>query len=38
MAPGRLFFSSTWATILVVAMLHKGVEGAPFQIIVLPQI
>ena len=38
MAPGRLLSSKTLATILLVAMLQSGVDGAPFQIIVLPQI
>ena len=38
MAPGSWLRSSTWATIFDVAMLHRGVDGAPFHIIVLPQI
>jgi len=29
-SPGRPFFSKTPATILVVAIEHSGVEGAPF--------
>ncbi len=37
-AVGRLLFSSTFVTILVVAILHSGVDGAPFQTMVLPQI
>ena len=37
MAPGRLFLSSTSATTLVMATEVRGVVGAPFQIMVLPQ-
>merc|ERR1712071_329353 len=37
MAPGKLFCSRTSAIILVVATLHRGVEGAPFQIRVFPR-
>lgn len=28
--PGKLFFSNTLATILVIAMVTNGVVGAPF--------
>ena len=35
--PGKLFCSRTWAMILVVAILHRGVVGADFQIKVFPQ-
>ena len=37
MAPGRPFLSRTSATTLVMATEVRGVVGAPFQIIVLPQ-
>ena len=30
MAPGRLFFSRTWATHLVMATEVRGVVGAPY--------
>lgn len=29
-APGKLFFSKTWETILVIAIVTNGVVGAPF--------
>jgi len=35
--PGRLFCSRTLAMILVVATLHRGVDGADFQIMEFPQ-
>jgi len=36
-APGKLFLSKTRSRIFVNAILKSGVEGAPFQILVLPQ-